>query len=132
MATTLSYGFQKPATGDKGSVFWPILESDIQKLNDHTHNGSNSSKLTAVASTAIVQSVSSASWVAQGDGTYRQTITLPASLTSSGGTYDDYNIQIRNAAASKDILFLTVSKATSTTFYIDINDNSLDLKVVYT
>jgi hypothetical protein len=34
MATTLSYGFEKPATGDKGTVFWPALEDNIQQLHE--------------------------------------------------------------------------------------------------
>ena len=85
MASTLSYGFEKPATGDKGSIFWPILEDNIQRTNDHTHNGSNSAKISASASTAVVQTVTSAGWSGVGGGLYRQTVTLPA-LPNADGT----------------------------------------------
>jgi hypothetical protein len=131
MASTLSYGFEKPATGDKGSVFWPILESNIQKTNDHTHNGSNSSRLTAASSVATVQSVSSAGWGSLTDGLYRQTVTLPAALTSVSGTYDDYAIEIRDSSNGRKLLLQT-EKVTSTTFYVWCNDNSISLKVIYT
>ena len=55
---TLSHGYEKPETGDKGSVFFPALEDNIQKLNDHNHNGLNSELLTAAASAAVTQTIS--------------------------------------------------------------------------
>ncbi len=131
MATTLSYGFQKPATGDKGSVFWPILESDIQKLNDHTHNGSNSAKITAASQVAVTQAVLAASWSSLGAGYYRQLVTLPASLTNNGGTVDDFCLQFRNAANGR-VMVLSSEKVSSTTYYVYINDSSLNVTAVYT
>ena len=47
MATTLSYGFVRPATGDKGSVFFPALEDNITQLNSHDHDGTDSALMTA-------------------------------------------------------------------------------------
>lgn len=131
MSTTLSYGFEKPATGDKGSVFWPALEDNIQQLNDHTHNGTNSARITTASSTAVTQSVSAAGWASLSAGLYRQTVTLPAALTAVSGTYDNYAIEIRNAANGRR-LFLQTEKVTSTTFYVWCNDNAIDLTVVYT
>lgn len=131
MSTTLSYGFVKPATGDKGSTFWGQLEGDIQQLNDHNHNGTNSVKLSAASAISTKQSISSGSWSSQGAGMYRQTITLPAALTNVSGIYDDYNILMRNAANGRPLV-LTLEKVTSTTYYVYINDNTLDLTAVYT
>lgn len=131
MADTLSYGFERPETGDKGSVFWPMLEDNITRTNDHTHNGTNSSLISAAASVAVAQSVVAAGWGSLSGGLYRQTVTLPASLTGAGGTYDKYSIEIRNAANGRR-LHLQTEKVTSTTFYVWCNDNSIDLTVVYT
>lgn len=131
MATTLSYGFERPVTGDKGSVFWPILEDNITRTNDHTHNGTNSSLLTAAASVATAQSVSSAGWGSLSGGLYRQTVTLPAGLTGVGGTYAKYSIEIRNAANGRR-LYLQTERVSDTTFYVWCNDNTIDLTVVYT
>ncbi len=130
MATTLSYGFQKPVTGDKGSVFWPILESDIQKLNDHTHNGSNSAKITAASQTAVTQAVTSGSWTLV-SGSYRQLVTLPAGLTNNGGTVDDFSLQFRNAANGRVVL-LSSEKVSGSTYYLYTNDNTLNVTAVYT
>lgn len=131
MSTTLSYGFVKPTTGETGAVFFPILEDNIQKTNDHNHNGTNSARLTAIAMAAVTQAISSASWSHQGAGTYRQTVSIPASLQAVGGTYDDYNIQMRDSS-SGNILYLTIEKVSSTSYYVYINDNSISLTAVYT
>lgn len=127
---TLSYGFEKPQTGDKGAVFFPALEGDIQKLNDHTHNGTNSSKLNASAITAVNQSVLSAAWVSLGGGYYRQLVTMPIGLTSNGGVYESFGMEFINTATGERLL-LSVVKASSTTYYVYINDNTIDLTVVY-
>ncbi len=121
---TLSYGFFKPQTGDKGSVFFPDLESNFQQLNDHTHNGLNSSLLTAASSTAVTQAVSHLSWSATSGGTYKQTVTM------STVTYDAVNISFRDAATGR-ILHLTAIKLTSTTYDVYINDNTIDVTAVY-
>lgn len=130
MPTTLSYGFVKPQTGDRGSVFFPDLEDDIQQLNDHSHNGTNSAKLTAAASAAVSQAISSASWSSLGAGMYRQTVTIPASLTGNGGVYESFNIQFLNAANGRQLL-LSREKVTSTTYYLFINDNSINVTAIY-
>lgn len=122
---TLSYGFLKPQSGDKGSVFFPALESDIQQLNDHTHNGLNSAKLTAASSTAVAQNVSSAGWVSSG-GRYRQLVTL-----SGGLQFDEVGIEVREQT-SKNPLLLSIEKQSATTFYVYTIDNTLALTIVYT
>ncbi len=131
MADTLNYGFIKPQTGDPGSVFWPALEDNIQQTNDHTHNGSNSSRLSAASSTAVVQSVVGTGWDSAGGGLFFKPITLPSSLTSAGGTYDDYSIEIRNSANDRRV-FLETVKSSATTFTIYSNDDSLAVKILYT
>lgn len=123
---TLSYGFKKPQTGDKGSAFWPALEDDIQQLNDHTHNGADSAKLTSASVTSTKQNVSSAGWVLVAGGVYRQLVTMPGSLQ-----YDDYIMIIRNQAGAKEQMYLGVEKASANTFYVYINDNSLSITVYY-
>lgn len=132
MASTLTYGFVKPATGDKGSVFWPAMEDNFQQLNDHTHDGVDSSLLAAGGSRSVTQAVSAASWGADlGGGTYRQLVTLPAGLTSTGGTYDDFSIQLRDSTTGEPVLN-RIAKVSSTTYYIYTNDNTLAIKAVYT
>lgn len=126
MATTLSNGYVKPQSGDLGSVFWPALEDNIQQLNDHTHDGVDSEKLTALSSDAVSQTLSSGSWSLVANGIYRQLGTVP-----SGMTVDLCSVSFRHGT-SGDYLYLHVTKASSTTYYVYINDNSIDVKAVYT
>lgn len=126
MATTLSYGYIKPVTGDRGSVWFPALESDIQRTNDHTHNGTDSALLPSTSVQVTVGSAPSGSWVAQGGGRYRQTVTAPAAIT-----------EINNVAilarlnSTKAILYPTIERVTATTFYVYTNDNSLTFDILY-
>lgn len=122
---TLSYGFLKPQTGDTGAVFFPALETDIQKLNDHTHDGSNSAKLTAASSAVVTQAILAAAWVSLGGGMYRQAVTLAGSLL-----YDTVAIEMR-LTATKHQAFLQVEKINATSYYVYINDNTLDVTAVY-
>lgn len=122
---TLSYGYVKPETGDRGTVFWPALEDNIQQINDHNHDGLNSAKLLSSAVTAVTQTVLAASWSAQGGGTYKQTVTMPA-----GMAYDDYGIVVKLSVLGH-VIYPTIEKVTATTYDIYINDNTLALKVLY-
>lgn len=123
---TLTYGFKKPQTGDKGDVFFSALEDDIQQLNDHTHNGVNSAKITSSSVTATTSTIVAAGWVHQGNGTYRQTVTMPGSLQ-----YNDYFVQVKNTTTGHQY-FPTIEKVTATTFYVYVNDNTLNLTLYYT
>lgn len=123
---TLSNGYQKPENGDKGSVFFPALASNIQKLNDHNHNGTNSELLTSASSAAVTQSLLAASWSLQGDGMYRITVTMPSDIG-----YDTHNIQFRLTAGGA-IVHLSTEKVSATSFYVYSNDNSIDVTVFYT
>jgi len=125
MPTTLSFGFVKPVTGDKGSVFFPILEADIQQLNDHTHNGANSSKLTAASSVSVTQAVSAAGWSLVADGRYRQLVTLAGGLL-----YDEVAISFKDQT-SQEVLLLGITKNSSTSFYVYSIDNTIALTVSY-
>jgi hypothetical protein len=125
MSTTLSYGVIKNADGDRGSAFWDDLAANQQLQNDHTHNGTNSARLTAVATDAVSQNVASGSWVASGT-MYRQLLTVPTGLD-----VDLVNVIFRDSSTGEQYYLSTV-KVNDTTFYVYINDNSKDLKAIYT
>lgn len=123
---TLSYGFLKPQTNDRGSIFWPALEFNIQQLNDHVHDGVDSAKLTSASSVAIIAPVPSGSWGSiLADGSYRQNIALPASMS-----FDDVQVNIRTSAGKN--CAANVEKISGTHFYVYCNDPSQDLEAVIT
>jgi len=123
---TLSYGFKKPESGDKGSVFFPALEDNAQLTNDHTHNGTNSAKLTPVATLVLTSDVLAANWVAQGGGIFRQTITMPAGLE-----YDTCVIGYRENTNS-EMAYLQTEKVSTNSFYVYSNDATKTFTAVYT
>ncbi len=124
---TLSYGYKKPQTNDKGSVFWPAMEANFQQLNDHTHNGTDSAKITAASSTVVTVAILAAAWgVALADGGYRQLVTLPGTVT-----YDTVMLHYKGAT-NGHVYFLQTEKVSSSTFYVYCNDNSLSFTAVIT
>lgn len=122
---TLSYGYLKPESGDKGALFWPALEADIEQLNDHNHDGVNSAKLTAQAITGVRDAIVADDWVHVAGGTYRQLVTTPPSVT-----YDDYARMFR-ITSSKHEVFPTVEYVSPTTYYVYTNDNTIGMDIIY-
>jgi hypothetical protein len=111
---TLSYGYKKPDSIDKGDTVFPALETNIQMLNDHTHDGSNS----ALLATQTV-SVSASGWSAVGtSGLYRKTVTVPTGLN-----YDTCDVWVKRSTGER--CYPTLERISSTQFYIYTNDSSL-------
>lgn len=122
---TLSKGFKKPQTGDKGSVFFPAMEANIQQLNDHDHDGTDSAKIIGGNISNGLISIAAVDWVAFGSG-YRVLVTLP-----TGYAYDDTHKEFRIDGGPNDgaLVFPTVVKDSSSTMYVHSNDNTIALKV---
>jgi hypothetical protein len=123
---TLSYGFKRPQTGDKGSAFFPALEDDIQQLNDHEHDGTDSARLTTASVEALTTAILAAGWVAQGGGLYAQDVNLPGSLL-----YDEIHITFKQTSNGNQ-LALGVDKVDGNTYTVYCTDNTLNVTAVYT
>lgn len=123
---TLSYGFLLPQSGDKGSSLWSALESNISRVNDHDHDGTNSAHLSASTIQSTQQAISAANWAAYGGptGHYRQLVTMAA-----GYEFDLKNVQFRTTAG--EYVYPTVAKVSPTTYYIYSIDPNLDLVANY-
>jgi len=128
MSSTTTYGYKLPANGDRGSTFFPDLEHNISRVDGHTHDGSDSALIPAKNISKSTQDIASGSWVLVAGGHYRQLVTTPSGYTVdssfmkfyfNGGSFDGQQV------------FLKVEKASSTTYYVYINDNTQALKVVY-
>lgn len=123
---TLSYGYKKPQTGDRGSTLFAALELNIQKVNDHTHNGLDSAPLPAQSVLGVLQTILSTNWVTYGGpaGFYRQQITMPA-----GFSYDSVQIGFRLPSGHQ--IFPTVEKVSATQYLIYTNDNTTNFVAIY-
>lgn len=118
--STLSKGYKKPSNPTTGDLFFPALEDDIQLMNDHTHNGSDGA---LIANTQ--QTVSSAAWGSDlGGGSYRQLLTVP-----TGFAYDSARMQVRRSTG--EIVYPTIERVSSSTFYLYTNDNSKSYVINY-
>lgn len=122
---TLSFGFKKPQSGDKGSTLWTALQNNIQQLNDHTHNGTNSSGLPAQNFVTTTSTILAAAWSAVGlpAGHYKQTVTIPA-----GFNFDDFVISFRDSVG---IIYPTIVRVSNTTYDIYTIDNTQEFTAVY-
>jgi hypothetical protein len=125
---TLSYGYKKPQTGDKGSVFFPALEDNFQRLNDHDHDGLNSKKLSATSVQSVAQTLLAAGWVGVGDGLFRQLVTCPSTILVDE---QGMRFQISSGPKAGHFFYPSVEKVSANTFYVYINDPSVDVKVLY-
>lgn len=121
---TLSYGFKKPQSNDRGPVVFPALEDNWQRVNDHDHNGVNSKKLSSTSIESISSNVSAAGWNSLGGGFYKQTVNMPA-----GMEYSKTSLEVR--LANGNVIHPTIIKLSEGQFEIYVNDNTLDLKVVF-
>lgn len=135
MSTTLSYGFKKPTTGDKGggaTGWFKQLEDDITQLNGHTHNGSNSAPLSTasvIGTRQTILSAASGGWVLVANGIYSKTVTMPAGLL-----YTQVSIEIQSGVAATGgakIFLQTEPTASTNEVKVYSNDNTLDMTLVY-
>jgi len=122
---TLTYGYLKPQSGDRGVILFAALETNIQKLNDHNHDGSNSSFLDAKNILAQSQNLNAGDWVSYGGplGFYRQLVTVPA-----GFVFDTVQFSFR---LNGRVILLGVEKVSLTTFYVYSIDSTISPTVIY-
>lgn len=121
---TLSYGYQQPENGDKGSVWFPAMNDNITQLNDHDHDGVDSALLSAKNIQKGAVTIQAASWTADVTGRYKQTVTVP-----TGFNMDDYSITVR--ISGSHIIYPTIDRASSSSFIIYTPDNTLTYVAVF-
>ena len=112
---TLSNGYVVPEDGDFGDIWFDILENNIQRINDHTHNGVDSSPISSVSVQAFSGSIAEADFAVQADGRFRATTTVPA-----GGAFDTLQVIYRDPT-TKEQMYLSYERASVTQFYTYIN-----------
>lgn len=126
MATTLSKGYKLPVKGERN--WWGTLTDNWTRMNGHSHDGLDSALVLSSNISKVTSDISSASWGSATDGIYTQRITFPTGITFP-------KVAIRVYATTggvvTDEVFPKIVRFSDTQFDISVNDNSLDLKVVY-
>lgn len=110
----LTNGYKLPETGDFGDVWFPALEDNIQRVNDHTHDGTNSEKLSSKNIAAENQTIVAGSFSASGNA-FRATVSMPAGLL-----FDDAVIVAKDPT-TKDQIYLKIEKINASQFYLYTN-----------
>ena len=125
---TTSYGYKKPEADDTGDVFFPAMEFNVQRLNDHSHTGTDTaihapktSSITTGSTPGVCTGWAAVSGQA---GTYSQTVTMPA-----GYTYDAVSMEFR--LSTGEVIHPTVTRAGTSSYVIYINDNSKNVTALY-
>lgn len=97
MSTTLSNGYKLPQDGDLGDTWFDDLEDNIQRVNDHSHNGIDSEKLDSSALEALSATIGSGDFtLVSGEYTYQ--LTLPSAMQ-----VDTTNITFRDATTREPV-----------------------------
>ncbi len=122
---TLTYGYKKPQTNDRGNVFFIPLEQNIQQLNDHFHNGVDSALIPTTSLSKNIATILAAAWGATSGGRYRQLVTLPANML-----YLTTHIVFVTAAGNTALLTTEAGTLTNN-YYVYVNDNTLQLTAIY-
>lgn len=120
---TLTYGHKKPEDGDIG--FWDELAANIVIDDAHTHDGVTSAPLIPTSVGVVTQAISNAGWGSVSAGIYSQLVTM-----TSPNTYDNVSISFRDGT-TKEILYLRCVRASSNTYTLYSNDNTLTVSAVY-
>lgn len=126
MPTTTTYGYKKPIDGERGT-WWDNLNDNTDRLDGHTHNGTDSAPIPAKNLSKGTNSILAAGWsaVAGVDGLYKQTVTLPSgyAMATLAPTFI--------LTASGHQIYPTIEKVSATTYDIYINDNTLAVTALY-
>ena len=121
---TLTYGFKKPETNDRGPTVFPALEANIQQLNDHNHDGANSAKLTSASIVSVPQIILAADWVSDGGGNFHQNVSM-----LPGYDYDQVTISFRDPSGS--YIYPTVTRISSIIVRVTTNDSASAMTLIY-
>lgn len=118
--STLSKGYLKPSNPTTGDLWFPALETDIQLMNDHVHDG-----ITGAITPSATASILAANWGSvSADGLYTQTITMPA-----GRSFDTTQISFRYSTG--EFVYPTVTRVSSSQYTVTTNDNSKAYLAIY-
>lgn len=132
---TLSYGYQVPDNGDlavnpSGTGWYAQLVYSVTRLNNHSHNGVDSSLLNIFNLTTPSVVAPAASWVANGSG-YKQSVTLPAGIGDINNFIPKFYVSTVGARFGNELYLTYVRTGTGNTMDVYIADNTVDVTAIF-
>lgn len=130
MPSTLTYGQKIPSSGERGTSNFTCLSDNFTRLDSHAHDGITSPKIDPKNLSKQTTTLALASWaaVASQTGTYRQLLTVPSGYECDSAIMKFY---VGSGSEAGMPCYLHFEKVSSTTGYVYINDNTIDVKVTY-
>lgn len=122
---------QKPSPKDQGDVVYDTMESFMERLATHTHQGADSEKI-SLNFTKEFQDLTvgvDLTWTDLGNSNYRASIAIPAPATYDGNLRQFFYKP--NAGGNYKEIKPSIEKIDATNFYVFANDNTIDLRIVY-
>jgi hypothetical protein len=114
-----------PQVNDKGSVFCPAISDNFVNLDNHSHDGLNSQKISSTALGKLEITLAPNDWALDG-ADFKQTVSLP-------NGYDFEKLQITFIIASGadqgSVIHPTVMKNSSSSFDVYVM-KAIELKVL--
>lgn len=128
---TTPYGYRVPETGDpaKGTGGWyESVEFDIDRVDNHNHDGTNSRLLSPTAIPTSTVSILAAGWVADGPS-YKQTVTMPGSVPE----VNEVSVRFRQTAPAPEVGMnaqLAFKRLSPTAVEVYCSDNTAEFVMV--
>lgn len=127
---TLTYQLKQMEDDDDSADWFEAIANNFAQIDAHDHDGVTSKQLQSGVAVAIIQqTVLAAAWVLVGSGRYRQLVTLPI-VGATQLTYDGISMEFK-LGSTKAVVYPTVEKASSTTYYVYTVDNTEDFEALY-
>ena len=125
------YGYEIPEAGDESSTEWqPGITKNWERLNNHSHNGIDSAKIAFANIQKVSTLVYQADWVATGNGDYSAIVNLPAGYTFNNTTMV-FTISTVGHTDEGARIYPGIVKISNTSFNVFVNDNTIDLEVLF-
>ena len=112
MSTTLSKGYKLPSAGDDSTTWMSNIEDNIQRLNDHDHDGTDSALIdgSKITKSAVVE--------------VSTTSSDPAWVDGGSATHDRYSIVLTSTVGPIPANFLSSSTSSSELCDVKVMDSS--------
>jgi|GEM_PF-1906394 len=133
MADTLSFGYVRPADGDRGAPVFSALSGNITQLNAHDHDGVDSDRIDCFDLRRAVVNVDVSSWLSSGSY-YRKLVTAPTGYTTANGSdWGKANLRFFLDGGTKDKaeVLPKIEYVSATTFYLYSPFNNQAFNVLF-
>jgi hypothetical protein len=128
----LPYGYYDLIAGEESSTEWmPNTRHNWAQVADHIHDGVTSALIPGayLLLDKTTQTLPAASWAAIGSG-FKQTVTLPG-VRLYDSTMMSFRINKAGDPYDGSEFYPTIIKVAAAQYDIYVNDNTIDVDVVY-